>query len=109
MGERFNADIIIIGEAFAEWAVGTSGFVSYRAQAEARAIDVHTGSIIAADGKEASAADLSEEIVGKRALREAGKALSEVFIPKLHTWIGGEEMRTTEVELFIRNIGFRDL
>lgn len=66
LGRRFDADIIIIGEAFAEWATETSGFVSYRARAEARAIDAHTGNIIAADGKEPSAADLSEEVAGKK-------------------------------------------
>jgi len=109
LGNRFNADIIVIGEAFAEWATETSGFVSYRARAEARAIDVHTGTIIAADGKEASAADLSEEIAGKKALREAGSSLSEVFIPKLRMWIGGEETRKTNVELWIRNVNFREL
>ena len=70
-----NADILIVGEAFSEYAGETLGFKSCRARIEIKAIDTATEKIAVADSRHATAADTAELTAGKAALRNAGKEL----------------------------------
>lgn len=84
LGKEFEADIIIIGEAFSEFAKRMeAGMVSCRARVEARAVRTDTGRILAADGRHGSALDISENIAGKRALQDAGSELADYFIQQI--------------------------
>ena len=88
----FEADIIIMGEAFSE-GVGDVGrnlpgrqvtnALSCKARAEAKMYVAKTGQIIAADGKFAAGVDSSEAVASKKALAAAGKLLGEYFVEKL--------------------------
>lgn len=88
----FDADILIMGEAFSE-GVGdmgrnlpgrqTTNVRVCRARAEAKMYLARTGQILAADGKYASGADMSETIASKMALAAAGQQLGEYFLEKI--------------------------
>ncbi len=88
----FDADIIIMGEAFSQ-GVGDVGrnlpgrqvtnALSCKARAEAKMYVAKTGQIIAADGKFAAGVDTSEAVASKKALAAAGKLLGEYFVEKL--------------------------
>jgi hypothetical protein len=81
IGRDYGADVIIIGEAFSEFAGRQpGGMISCRARVEARAIKIDTGSILAADGKHGSGMDISENVAAKTALRQAGGELADYFI-----------------------------
>jgi len=84
IGRDYGAEVIIIGEAFSEFAGRQpSGMISCRARVEARAIKVDTGNILAADGKHGSGLDTSENVAAKKALRQAGGVLADYFIAQL--------------------------
>lgn len=105
IGRDFGADVIIIGEAFSEFAGRVSNMISCRARIEARIIDINTGRILAADGREASAIDISEDIAAKKALRQAGSNLADYFIERLKN-IGQtpEGPTTRRIELLLTGI-----
>ena len=90
----FEADILVMGEAFSE-GVGDVGknlpgrpvtnTRSCRARVEGKMYIAKTGQIIAADGKYGSGADMSEAIASKKALASAGKQIGEYFVEKIIT------------------------
>ena len=83
-GRRFGSDIIIVGEAFSEFASNMNGgMVSCRARVEARAIDTKTGKILSTNGMHAGGTDLSEAVAGKQALKNAGGQMAQYFINSL--------------------------
>lgn len=67
-----NADILILGEAFSEYAGENYGFKTCRARVELKALDTAKETVAAATSEHAAAADVAEMIAGKSALREAG-------------------------------------
>ena len=87
------AEIIIYGEAFSQGVerMETSNGIMWRcgARIEVRAVKRDTGQIICADGAQAVAADATEELAGKRALKSAavllckGSTEQEGFLAKL--------------------------
>ncbi|MCL2710288.1 MAG: hypothetical protein FWE95_05355, partial [Planctomycetaceae bacterium] len=83
LGERNEADILIIGEAFSERAVGIGNLISVKARVEVRAVDRRTGEVIAIDRQTTVAVDLAETIAAKNALQQAGAILAERLIPKI--------------------------
>ena len=88
----FDADILIMGEAFSE-GVGDVGnhlpggrrtnVLSCRARVEGKMYVARTGQILAADGSYGSGVDLSEAIASKKALAAAGQRLGEYFLEKM--------------------------
>lgn len=77
---EFRADIIIVGEAFSEFAGRAGNMVSTRARVEARAIQTDTGRILAADGKHDTGLDVAEFVSGKAALTKAGGQWADYFL-----------------------------
>lgn len=106
IGRDFGADIAIIGEAFSEFAGRIpSNMISCRARVEARIIDMNTGSILAADGREASAMDISENVAAKKALRQAAGELADYFIECLKSkGHVSEEVTMRRIELLLTGI-----
>ena len=94
LGLEQDADVVVLGEAFSEFAGEARGFVAARARVEVKAIDVKTGAILYTDGAEAGASDIAENIAGKKALRKAAQLLAvdlaEALIKK---WNPEESLR----------------
>ena len=74
-----SADIVIVGEAFSEFALRTGDLVTCVGRAEINAIDRRSGRIILAERQTARAVDLAEAIAGKTALQKAGRKLGVVL------------------------------
>jgi hypothetical protein len=70
-----NADMVITGEAFSEFAARIGNLVSCLARAEINVISRKDGKIVLADRETTRAVDLAENIAGKKALEKAGRAL----------------------------------
>ncbi len=104
LARQFDADMIIIGEAFSEWVDDIHNMVSCRARVEARIIDMNTGRILAADGIEGSALDVTEAIASKKALREASTSLANYFVDQLFAQQPDEHVVLEQIEVLITGL-----
>jgi len=104
LARQFDADMIIIGEAFSEWVEDIHNMVSCRARVEARIIDMNTGRILAADGVEGSALDVSEGIASKKALRAASTMLADYFVDQLFAQQPDEYVVMEQIEVLITGL-----
>lgn len=109
IGLQYGAEVIIVGEAFSEFA--TSGgvlgsMISCRARVEARALRTDTGEIIAADGKHAAGIDISENIAGKKALQNAGGQLGDYLITQILSRWRSEVVDATSIQLIIIGVDY---
>lgn len=81
-----QADYVIVGEAFSEFAARSGELVSCAARAEINVIDRKTGTVVLADRATGRAVDLAEALAGKTALQKAGHELAlavlEHFVKK---------------------------
>jgi TolB-like protein len=84
-GRKKDADLLLLGEAFSEFAVRHGNLISVKARVEVKVIDQATGKVVAIDRQTTVAVDLTEQIAAKNALQEAGAALAERLLPKLAT------------------------
>ena len=90
IARKFNAEILIIGEAFSEFAQVTrvpgmkgmpgGDLISCRARVEAKALRTDTGQIVATYGAHGSGVDISENIAAKAALADAGRKAAQYFV-----------------------------
>jgi len=71
-----DADVVVVGEAFSEFALRTGDLVTCTGRAEVNVIDRHTGEILLADRHTDRAVDLAEQTAGKTALQKAGHKLA---------------------------------
>ncbi len=71
-----KVDVLIAGEAFSEFATRIGNIVSCSARAEINVVNRKDGKIALADRVTVRAADLSENIAGKKALQSAGRAMA---------------------------------
>lgn len=80
---KYGADIVIVGEAFSEYAKGLNNMVSCRARVEAKAIITNSARVLATEGFHGSGLDISEVIAGKTALKKAGAQIADYFLVQL--------------------------
>ncbi len=71
-----KVEVLISGEAFSEFAARIGNIVSCSARAEINVIDRDTGKTTLADRVTSRAADLSENIAGKKALQGSGRVIA---------------------------------
>jgi TolB-like protein len=71
-----KVEVLVAGEAFSEFAARIGNIVSCTARAELNLVNRASGKIVLADRVTTRAADLSENIAGKKALQSAGRALA---------------------------------
>jgi hypothetical protein len=91
LGAKYQCDILIAGEAFAEELGRTVGdFISARARIEVKGFIVDTGEILVAHGESAGGADITPTIAGKKALRNAAALLAKYVVPNLKDAIVGK-------------------
>ena len=76
-----EADIIIVGEGFSEFAGATEKLISVKARVEMKAVDVKSGKILAVGRSTATAVDLAEHIAAKSALQKAAGDIALKLIP----------------------------
>jgi len=77
-----NADIIIKGEGFSEFAMRHGNIVSVKARLEIKAM-TKEGKVLAVDRQMEVEVDIAEQIAGKKALQEAAAKIAERIIPIL--------------------------
>ena len=70
-----DADYVVVGEAFSEFAARTGDLVTCTARAEINVINRKTGAIVLSDRDTTRAVDLAESTAGKTALQIAGRHL----------------------------------
>ena len=109
LGVEFGADIIVIGEAFSEFAGQEGNMISCRARVEAKAIQTSTGRILATNGSHAGGADIAELVAGKAALRNAGSQLADYFIAQLCQNVSFDQPQVSVVEILLTNVNFRQM
>jgi hypothetical protein len=71
-----QVDLLIAGEAFSEFAARIGNIVSCSARVEVNVVRRDDGKIVVADRTTVRAADLSEQIAGKKALQSGGRAMA---------------------------------
>jgi hypothetical protein len=81
LSERFAADILVVGEAFAELDEQAGDLVlqAARARVELRAIETATGRILAAEAFHTGGIDLTLETAAKRALQRGGERVAPLL------------------------------
>lgn len=77
-----DADIVVKGEGFSEFAGRRGNLLSLRARLEVKALDKN-GNIVAVDRQTTTEIDLTEQIAGKKALQEAAAKIAERLLPKI--------------------------
>ena len=82
-GNRKDADVVMTGEGFSQFASRHGNLVSVKARLEVKALDRASGKVLAVDRQTAVAVDLAEHIAGKTALQDAAVSIAERLLPKL--------------------------
>jgi len=78
-----NADILIKGEGFSEFAMRHGNIISVKARLEVKAIDRKTAEVLAVDRQMEVEVDVTEQIAAKKALQNAAAAIAERMIQEL--------------------------
>jgi len=82
-GDGREADVLISGEGFSEFAARHGNLISVKARLELKAVDMETGRVLAVDRQVAVEVDLTEQVAGKAALQEAAADIAERLLPKI--------------------------
>ncbi|MDK1032031.1 MAG: CsgG/HfaB family protein [Planctomycetia bacterium] len=81
--ELSSVDVVIVGEAFSEFAMRKGNLISCKARLEVQAIDTATGEVLAVGRENTVQVDLAENIAGKRAIQKAAARVAVKFIPQM--------------------------
>lgn len=82
LGSEFGADIVVVGDASSA-PTGQGSMASYRARVDAKAIGTSNSSIIATNGFDAGATDVSANSASQKALSNAGGLLADYLIERM--------------------------
>jgi len=111
LASKFKADIMVLGEAFAEDTGTTQGLQTVRARAEIRIVKSKNAVILGSKGVQVGASDLALRIAGKKGLQRAGKKVSQYVVNQLAKEIPGREELITDGNtiLEISSVSLSDL
>lgn len=109
IGRKYGAEVIVIGEAFSEYAGREKGMELCTARVEIRAIKTDTGKIIYAGAKDASALALSENVAAKRALETAASLLAPKLSEAILAWEDLDIRKGRMLTLYISGISYGQL
>lgn len=84
-GNRNDADVLLIGEGFSQFAARHGNLISVKARLELKALDRKTGKVLAIDRQVSVDVDLAEQIAGKSALQNAAATIAGRLLPKIVT------------------------
>lgn len=82
-GAKSDADVILQGEGFSQFATRHGGLVSVKARLELKAIQRESARVLAADRQTSIMVDGAELIAAKGALQEAAGELAMRILPKI--------------------------
>ena len=82
-GTEKQADVLLVGEGFSEFATRRGNLISVKARLEVKAVDTKTDKVIAIDRQTEVVIDVTEQVAGKSALQQAAAAIAERMLPKL--------------------------
>lgn len=82
-GNRKDADVVLTGEGFSQFASRHGNLVSVKARLEVKALDRTSGKVLAVGRQTSVAVDLAEHIAGKTALQEAAVSIAERILLQL--------------------------
>lgn len=80
-----DAEVLITGEAFSEFAARHGDLISVRARVEIKAVERSTGKVLAADRQTTVRVGLSEQTAAKLAVQEATAEIAQRLLPKIAT------------------------
>ncbi len=80
---RKDADVLLVGEGFSQFASRHGNLISVKARLELKALDRETGQVLAIDRQVAVSVDLAEQIAGKSALQDAAASIAGRLLPKI--------------------------
>jgi hypothetical protein len=105
---QYDADVLVIGEAFGEGPVpgAPSGMQAVRARVELRAVMTRTGQIIAAEAEHQGGTDLTFGTACKMALQRAGEQIGKKLIPQFEQRFGPQSATQDRVELIVTSLPF---
>ncbi len=102
-GDKSEADLLILGEGFSEFATRRGNLVSVKARLEVKIVERSTGRVLAVDRQTTVAVDLTEQIAGKTALQEAAAKIAERVLPKVATVEKSKKAKTVKERKKKRN------
>lgn len=82
-GNRNDADVLLVGEGFSQFASRHGNLISVKGRLELKALDRESGRVLAVDRQVAVSVDLAEQIAGKSALQDAAASIAGRFLPKI--------------------------
>jgi len=82
-GDKSDAQIVITGEGFSQFAARHNNLVSVKARLELKAVDRKSGRVLATDRQTAISVDLAELIASKEALQEAAADIATRLLPAM--------------------------
>ena len=82
-GNRNDADVLLVGEGFSQFAARHGNLISVKARLELKALDRETGKVLAVDRQVAVSVDLAEQVAGKTALQDAAASIAGRLLPKI--------------------------
>lgn len=82
-GNRNDADVLLVGEGFSQFASRHGNLISVKARLELKALDRETGKVLAVDRQVAVDVDLAEQVAGKSALQNAAASIAGRLLPKI--------------------------
>lgn len=80
-----DAEVLITGEAFSEFAARHGDLISVRARVEIKAVERSSGKVLAADRQTTVRVGLSEQTAAKLAVQEATAEIAQRLLPKIAT------------------------
>ena len=112
IAQRFNADILITGEAFAQEATASlpalvkANLHSYQARLEIKALDVATGQIFFSNAYTAGGAQIADAVAAKTAIQNAARIAVKELSEALARWVANTG-KTAARSYVVRVSGFR--